>query len=268
MPNASSGTAAAATLRDSRPLRIAARAGYAVNGLLHILIGGIALGVAAGDGGEADQGGALGRLAQAPLGGALLWVVVVGLWALGLLQVLEAALVRGSDKDAWVGRAKEAGKGVAYLGIGASAFQYAVGSGSDSSSQSQSLSAALLAAPGGVVLLVLLGLGVIAIGAYFVVKGVRRRFLEDIDRPSGATGTWLERMGAAGYVAKGIAIGVVGVLFAVAAVTADPEEASGLDGALRALAALPFGVVVLGTIALGLVLYGLYCFARARYARL
>jgi hypothetical protein len=263
-----SASATASAVQDSRPLQVAARVGYAVNGLLHLLIGGIAVGVAAGGGGEADQGGALARLAEAPLGVALLWVVVVGMCGLGLFQLLETVLVRGSDRDAWTERAKEAGKAVAYLAIGSTALRYALGSGSDSSEQTQSLSAQVLAVPGGVVLLLLVAAGVAAVGVYFVVKGVRRRFREDITLPPGAAGTWLERAGVAGYAAKGVAVTVVGVLFAVAALTADPEEATGLDGALHALAALPLGPVVLGAVALGLVIYGLYCVARARYARL
>ncbi len=259
---------AASEVQNSTALRTAARVGYAVNGLLHILIGAIALSVAFGGGGEADQGGALGQLADNPLGVAVHWVIVVGLWGLGLFQLLEAALVRGTDKDAWTDRAKEAGKGVAYLAIGFTAFSYATGGGSDSSSQTQSLSAQLLANPGGVVLLVLLALGVIAIGVYFVVKGVTSTFLRDITRPAGAVGRATETIGKTGYIAKGIAIGVVGILFAVAAFTADPEQATGLDGALKSLASLPFGVVVLSVVALGLIAYGVYCFIRARYARL
>ncbi|MDD0856881.1 DUF1206 domain-containing protein [Arthrobacter alpinus] len=44
-----------------------------------------------------------------------------------------------------------------------------------------------------------------------------------------------------GYIAKGIAIVTLGVLFIVAAVQVDPKDATGLDGALKALVALPFG---------------------------
>jgi hypothetical protein len=69
-------------------------------------------------------------------------------------------------------------------------------------------------------------------------------------------------------VAKGIALFVVGVLFVVAAVTADPEKASGLDGALKSLIDLPFGKVILVAVGVGLIAYGLFCGARARWARL
>jgi len=259
---------AAGRLQDSRALTVAARTGFAMNGLLHIVIGAIALGVASGDGGEADQGGALGQFAQRPGGVALLWTIVVGLGALGVFQLLEAALVRGTGKEAWATRAKEGGKGVAYLAVASTALTFARGSSSDSSGQTQTLSARLLAAPGGVVVLVLVAVAIVAVGAYFVAKGVRQKFTDDLAVPSGAAGRGTVALGVTGYVAKGVALGVVGVLFAVAAVTADPSEATGLDGALKALAGLPFGTVVLSAVALGLMAYGLYCFVRARRARL
>jgi hypothetical protein len=55
---------------------------------------------------------------------------------------------------------------------------------------------------------------------------------------------------------------------AVAAFTLDPSKSTGLDGALKALATLPLGAVILVVIGIGLVAYGVYCFARAWRARL
>lgn len=258
----------ASRLQDNPALAFVARAGFAVNGVLHLLIGGIAISVAFGAGGEADQSGALGALAQNPFGFVMLWVIVVGMWGLAAFQILEAVVVRGADADAWKERASEAGKGVAYLAIGVTAFSFAVGGSSDSSSKTRSLTADLLAAPAGVVLVLAIALAVIAIGVYFVVKGVRQKFTEDITMPPPPADRATRAIGTVGYCAKGIAIVVVGVLFGVAAVTADPSQASGLDGALKALVALPFGVIVLLGVAVGLIAYGVYCFVRARYAKM
>lgn len=71
-----------------------------------------------------------------------------------------------------------------------------------------------------------------------------------------------------GYVAEGVALTIVGGLFGLAALEADPEESSGLDGALKTLAAQPLGTALLLAVAAVLALYGLYSFARARYADL
>ena len=265
---AASARSAASRLQDNHAVQLAARTGFAVNGLLHILIGGISLGVAFGSGGEADQGAAFNGLASSPGGIFVLWVVAIGLLSLGLFQVLEAFLVRGTDKDAWADRAKEGGKAIAYLAIGFSAASVALGGDSDSSGQTRGITATLLSSPGGIFLVVLLGLGVLAIGVYFIVKGVKKKFLQDISAPDGKTGRIVTTLGLIGYIAKGIAISVVGILFCAAAITSDPSEATGLDGALKALVELPLGPVILTVVALGLMAYGVYCFARAKYARL
>ncbi|NKF31009.1 DUF1206 domain-containing protein, partial [Pseudomonas sp. BGM005] len=144
----------------------------------------------------------------------------------------------------------------------------ALGGQSQSSESSQSFSAQLLAVPAGVALLVVVGLGVAAVGIAFIVRGATKAFMKQLTPPSGTARRGIEAFGVAGYIAKGIAIGVAGVLFVVAALTHDPETAGGLDSALRALAGLPFGVVILWVVGAGLVLYGLFCFARARYARM
>lgn len=266
---AQQGRATADRVRQSTPFRVAARVGFAVNGLLHVLIGVIALRVAfSGSGGSTDQSGALSQLAKSPGGGILLWVVVVGLWALGLYTVLDALLVRGGDADAWKERAKNLGKGVAYLAVGVTAFTFARGSSSSSSQSSQSLSAKLLATPGGVVLLIVLALAVIGIGVYFVIKGAKQKFVKDLVLPPGRAGRATTILGTVGYIAKGIALAIVGVLFGVAAATSDPSEATGLDGALKSLTSLPFGVVILAAVAIGFIAYGVYQTVRARYAKL
>lgn len=263
-------TRSAATRARSTPaLRIAARAGYAANGVVNLLIGLLALGVVgSGASGGASPAGALGGIAQAPGGLVLIWVLVVGLAALGLWQLVSAVLVREEDrKRRWAARAKSIGKGVAYLALAGIGVRVGLG-GSGGGNTEQDLTAQLLATPGGVVLVVVLGLGTVAVGGYLVGKGARRRFLDDLMAPSGTVGTAVTVVGVVGYVARGIAFGVIGVLFVVAAFTADPSEAGGLDDALASLSALPFGQVLLVAVALGFVAFGLYSFARARYAKL
>jgi hypothetical protein len=257
----------ATTLQRNPVLQALARGGFAVNGVIHILIGGIAVTVATGGDGSADQAGALGQVAAYPFGFAILWVLTVGLGALALFQFTEAALVRGTGREQWLERGKEAAKGVAYAAIGGSAATFAVGGHPDSGEQAQDFSAALITTPVGRVLLVLVGLVAAAVGVYFVAKGLRRRFLEDIAPPSGIWMRVAVPLGIAGYTSKGVAVAVVGVLFVAAAITVDVSGATGLDGALKALAGLPFGGVILAVVSIGLFAYGAYCFVRARFRR-
>jgi hypothetical protein len=268
---ARSAAGAARSAGTNRHLKTLARVGYAVNGLLHGMIGAIAISIAVGAGGQsADQSGALGEVATSPGGGFVLWTIIVGLVALGLFQVLQAFLVPHEDsaKKLWAHRLKEAGKGIAYLFVAGTALTVALDGSADSAGSTASASASVLALPGGPVLLMIAGLAVLAVGGYFVYKGIARTFTEDLAVPSGAAGTATVALGVAGYVAKGIAVGVVGILVIVAGFTVDPSQSTGLDGALHSLAALPFGVVILVLVGAGLIAYGVYCLFRARYAKL
>ena len=255
----------ARSAENSGAFRFLARGGFAVNGVMHILIGVIAIRIATGTGGgSADQSGAFAQLAAAPGGVFLLWIVVVGMFALGLWYVLEGLLTRGPKPNrAWLHKLTSIAKGVVYLVLGYTAFTFANGGSTSSAGTSQSFSAKVLAAPGGVFVVALVGLIVFAVGGYFVVKGSRRKFLLDLRLPSGRGGRAITFLGATGYVAKGLALGIVGVLFVDGALTHKASDTRGLDGALRALTALPYGGFILVVVGLGVIAYGLYCFVRS-----
>ena len=86
---------------------------------------------------------------------------------------------------------------------------------------------------------------VVAVGLYTLVRGVTGGFMKDIDLPA-APDRWeplIEGIGRVGYVAKGIAFALVGVLLWQAATSADVSTATGLDGALAAIAEVGGGAV-------------------------
>ncbi|HSP52752.1 MAG TPA: DUF1206 domain-containing protein, partial [Cryobacterium sp.] len=126
---------AARTVEGSRAFQLLARAGYAVNGLLHVMIGAIAISLATGAGEEsADQSGALGQLARTPGGVFVLWTVVLGLASLGLWYLVQAFLEPARDpKRKWAHRAVLIGKGAVFLFIAGTAFTFARGASSSSS---------------------------------------------------------------------------------------------------------------------------------------
>jgi hypothetical protein len=74
-------------------------------------------------------------------------------------------------------------------------------------------------------------------------------------------------LGQVGYIAKGIAFGIVGLLVAGAAVQRNAAKSNGLDGALHTLAGKPYGQVLLVAIAAGFAAFGLYCFFQSRYRK-
>lgn len=75
------------------------------------------------------------------------------------------------------------------------------------------------------------------------------------------------RLGMAGYVAKGVAYGIAGLLVIVAAVNYDPEKARGLDAALHTLREQSYGMFLLTLVALGIAAFGVYCFLQSRYRK-
>ncbi|POH57844.1 DUF1206 domain-containing protein [Arthrobacter glacialis] len=254
---------------DNRVLTTVARVGFAASGLMHLLMGYLAIQIALHRGGESDQSGAFAQMNKLPGGMLLLWTAVIGLTALALWLLLQAALGIGStSKKRWVRSLVSCGKAVAYLALAATALSAALRQPTNSATSTRQASGSILTLPGGQALLIVLGIATVGIGGYFVYKGARKKFHEDIALPAGGSGKAIDVLGVTGYIAKGIAIIAIGILFVVAAIKLDPKDASGLDGALKALAALPYGEAILILIGVGLSAYGVYSFARARLARL
>ena len=260
---------AARASRNTAPLRFLARAGYAVNGLVNAIIGLIAIGIAISGGGSADQSGAFAAISATPGGLVALWVITIALASLGIWYLLGSFLTYGRDTKRRAAKIAIAmGKGIAYLLLAAAAFTFVRGAGGDGASEVTAFTAQLLAAPGGIVVIVLLGLLLCGIGVYMVRKGLTRGFERDITMPSGPAANGVKALGIFGYVARGVALFIVGVLFIVASFTIDPSKATGLDGALKVLASLPFGQAILVTVGLGFIAYGLYSLLRSRLANL
>lgn len=254
----------AASLERSGTMRALARVGHAANGVVHLAIAGIAISVAAGVGvGSADQSGAMRAIAALPLGVVALWGVAAALIGLAVFSVIEAVAARRAE--GWSEVAKGAGKAVAYASVAATSMTYALGGSSDGNQAPQSLSGQLMQHPAGALLVGAIGVGIAAIGVVFVVRGATGSFLEHVAPPPSMRSV-AKGLGTAGYIAKGLAVGIVGVLFVVAAFTNDPGEAAGLDGALRTLQELPFGPLLLGVVGVGIAAYGVFCIVRAGWA--
>ena len=250
---------AAAQAGDHPVIEWGARLGYAASGVLHLVLAWLTVQIAIGAGATASQSGAVGTVAQQPFGLFLLWVLVVGFALLALWQVTEIFTAREAfDK------AKAAGKAVLYAALAWTAGVFALGGHTSSNKQTKDFTRTLMDAPAGRLLVGLVGVAIIGIALYHVYKGWKKKFLEDLQEHPGH---WAVVAGRVGYIGKGIALVAVGVLFIAAAIQQQAGEVTGLDGALKSLRDLPAGPVILIGIALGFAAYGVYSFARARYAR-
>lgn len=262
-------------LGDSPQVEALARVGLVAYGVVHILIGSSALAIAwggPGRGGSADSAGALKTLAAQPFGRLLLALVAVGLIGLALWQASES--VWGyRDRQGMKRRRKQVssgGKAIFYCALGVSAASVAVGGGASSSNSQQRTTSGVLSWPAGQTIVVLVGAAIVGIGVSLVRRGLTKSFLKEIDCSSmaGEVRQGVERLGQIGHLAKGLALGVVGVVLAYAAWTFDPEKSRGLDGALRTIAEQPFGAVLLTAVALGLMAFGLFAMVQSRYRRM
>ncbi|GIM63237.1 hypothetical protein Pve01_80020 [Planomonospora venezuelensis] len=263
-------TSAAEQAHHSDWMDHAIRAGLVAYGVVHLLVGWLALQLAFGEKEDsASNSGALHYLAQQPMGGVLVWMIAVGMLFLVVWRLLEFGFgFRDESDDAkrWRKRATSLGKAVIYGAIGWSAVQTATGSGGGKGG-TDSTTAKIMNLPGGQLLVGAIGLAIIGYGISLVVRGWTEKFREHLDAQgqAGQDGSAYVLMGKIGYIAKGIAIIIVGGLFGYAAITHEAKKSGGLDQALQTVLEQPFGQAMLTAIALGIGAYGVFCFARAKH---
>lgn len=247
------------------------RVGIAARGVLYLIIGALALQVAFGSSEEeASKTGALHEVAEQPFGTFLLWVLAIGLVGYSLWQLAAAAFGPVADpsvhepKD----RLKALIEGALYGAVAIAAIGIATGSGG-SGSQSETWTAKVLAWPAGPFLVGLAGAAILGGGLYLIYEGWKAKFTDELElgrlSPTGRRA--VVQLGRFGRVARGFAFAMIGGLVISAAVDYDASQASGLDGALKTLAAQPYGPWLLALVAIGLVAYGVYCVVESRLRR-
>jgi len=262
---------AARRFSQSAAMAAGARLGLACRGFVYLMIGWLAVQIARGHGNtEANQKGALADIARHSGGKALLAVIGVGLAGYALWRFSEAAFGTAADGPKAGPRLQSLVRGVVYAVLAVTAFGVAAGSGGQGQSQQQeSVTARLMRHPSGRALVVAAGLVVVGIGIAMIAEGIRGKFEKQLTpgQPTGATRTVVLRLGMVGTIARGVVFGLAGALAVQAAISYDPSESTGLDGALRTVADRPYGGWLLSAVALGLMAFGLYGFATARWAR-
>ncbi|MFI7633275.1 DUF1206 domain-containing protein [Nonomuraea sp. NPDC049400] len=250
---------------DSPVMEKLARVGLVCRGVLYGLIGVLAVQIALGQGGrEADKSGAIGTVADLPFGAVLLWVMAVGFAALALWQASEAIFGHGKVVE----RVEAGCRVVVYVFVCTALLTLLLGGKSKSDDKtSHDLTAKLLDLPAGQLIVGAIGLGIVALGVYWVRCGLKKEFRKELRPMSPRAHMVMDRLGLAGYLARGMIAGLAGVFVVQAAVTFDSDKAGGIDATLRAFADTPAGPWLLVVVALGLLLFAGYCFGEARWRR-
>jgi hypothetical protein len=162
-------------------------------------------------------------------------------------------------------------KAVIYAVIAYSVLKFALGGGTQSSDkESVDLTATVMKYPGGQVLVVVAGLALAGGGVFLAYAAWKEKFRKNLEL--GQIHGRLQRvvvwLGKFGGIARGAVFVTAGIFLVVAAIEAKPQQAKGVDSALRALASTPLGPWLLLLVAIGLIMFGLFSLCQAKYERL
>lgn len=146
------------------------------------------------------------------------------------------------------------------------ALRFVFGQG-DGGTSEQTWSAYVLAQPFGQWLTGLTGAGFIVFAIVQFMKGVRAAFMKEFDtsKMNKQMICITKNTGRAGNIARAIIFSAIGYFLIKTAMTADPDDTRGFDGALAELAQQPHGKLILSILALGLILYGMYAIMKGIY---
>jgi hypothetical protein len=256
----------------SSALETLTRVGFIGYGLLHLAVAWLAVQIALGHtGAEGDQAGAFRYVAGQPFGRFVLVVTVVGLAAMALWQLLLAAIGHREERGfaRIAERVASACRAVIYAALAWTAYRVVAGTPPSNAEQAQHATAGVMVKPYGPFLVALAGLAVLALGIGLIVYGALKKFEKRLmlARMSGRARRTAVRLGQVGYIAKGVAFGIVGVLLFQTATSYNSAKSRGLDAALRALADQPYGTFLLILVAIGFAAFGVYCFFQSRYRK-
>jgi hypothetical protein len=264
--------AAPRALRAAAPaLAILGRAGYAAKGVVYVVIGALAAGVALGAGGTTtDSAGALSAIGEGPLGQATLAGIGLGLlgytaWA--LVSAVTDAEGKGDEPTSWVLRASQAIRGLGYGALGLQAFRLLGHDRADDGDAAREWTARFLDMPLGRAIVVIVGLCVLGYAVYQLHDACTDGVCEHLDlEEAGPTAArWIVRFGRFGIGARAVVLALIGVFLVRAGVQGDAGEAGGIDDSLHALATTDYRWLILGAVAFGLVAFGAYQLATARF---
>jgi Domain of Unknown Function (DUF1206) len=262
---------AARSAARSEPIGWLGRLGLVAMGVSYGLVAVLAIKLVLRAGGETeDRGGALQTIAQDGIGRVVVFCLAFGFGAYAIWRFAQAILDRGDEGAGPKGLAKRLGylgRALIYSALCVTAVSVLMGASGETNEREET--AHVLDWPGGRWIVGVVGAGFAVAALWNFYRGLTRKFMKDMNTPAMSQ---LEQKlvtvaGVAGVVARGVVFGLIGIFLAKAAVEYDPQEAIGIDGALRKLAAQDHGRFLLGLVAAGLLSFGIFCLFQARYRR-
>lgn len=268
--------AAEKTVRNPYIIRLS-QFGFYTKAFLFGVIAILALQVALdAEGGRlTDATGALSTIAQKSYGKILLIVFIVGGFGHGLWNILRGIADVDDSGKGWQGITKRVisvGVGIFYLSLAWTAWDIilSVRVTAESSQAEETFTAILLAIPLGVILVFLIGLCVIGAGFHECYSGISGKFQENYRtwEIEGIHLKFITILGILSFTARALILVLIGYFFVSAAIGNDPNEVSGMDGALLVLTNNSFGRILLFFTAIGLASHSILALYEAKYRRI
>lgn len=262
---------AADQVGESKAVGWAGRIGLVAMGVSYGLVAVLAILLATGHGGKAtDRQGALQTLAHDGLGRFVVIALAIGFACYAIWRFAQAFLDRGDEGTDAKGLGKRIGylgRGLIYAGLAFTAVSILLGASGSSSEKKET--AWVLDWPAGRWIVGAVGAGFLAAAVWNLYRGLARKFKKQLDTASMGRSTEraAEVVGVTGLLARAVVFGLIGIFLVRAAWQYDPQEAIGVDGALRKLAAQDYGDGLLFVVAAGLLAFGVFCLFQARYRR-
>jgi hypothetical protein len=254
-------------------IRWLARVGFLVKGVLYMVIGALALQVAAKAGGRVTgTSGALTTVLGQPFGRTLLLVVVVGLLGYAAWRILQGLFDPDRLGNNWRGlaiRASFMARGALHAVLGWQAFRLYRGLSAASGTSEREVATEAFRWPLGDWLVVLAGLGLIGFAVQQMYAAITCRLERnlDVEEMRREAGEWAVGLSRFGVAARAVVFALLGWAIVVAGWFRDPSEVGTTASSFRTLAAQPGGLGrwLLGVTAAGFVAYGFYEIIHARY---
>ncbi len=248
------------------------RLGWLAKGMVYVLAGILAAAVAArsvgwnssvAPDGEASPTGAIKEIATFTGGRLLLLALAFGLVLYALWRLFTAFAPGGSGAEAVATRIGYGVSAILYLTFSLTALALArrPTANADGNKKVVDLSAQVMSHSVGRWAIALAGLIAIGAGIYRIVKGLKG----DVETELNLAGLpadrrrLIKRLGVIGEIGRGIAISLIGFFLLRSGVDFNPQEATGLDGALRSLTVNGWGSTLVGIVGVGFVAYGIFC---------
>lgn len=239
-----------------------ARLGYAVRGLVYVLLGYLALSASGLDKVRSGPGGALEYAGSIPGGTAILAICALGLTGYAIYKLIAALYDTenlGGEAKGLVQRGAYLVSALIYGGLAWTALQLAAGLKSDAGDRNRDLAQAALTFDLGPVALGIVGLALLGGAAFQAKSAYDAGFMKHISSDAPPATCWI---GRAGLGARALVFLLMGWSLLRSAWFASTAEMRSLGQALLDLRDMG---AVFTIVAAGIVLFGVFSLITARY---